>query len=171
MSLPPFQRLLDDHARDVHRFLQATVGREAADDCYQETWLSALAAYPNLTSQSNLRGWLLTIAHRKALDHLRMRERRPVLVADAEGLLPQEADGRPPGPQRQGPAIFDPGQELWDQVRDLPEKQRRAVGMRYLLDAHYREISLAMGISEAAARQNVRAALIRLRKEYSHDLA
>src|SRR5579863_1008930 len=80
VSLPPFQALLDAHGRDVHRFLVATVGRVDADDCYQETWLAALRAYPRLRDASNLRAWVLTIAHRKAIDHLRARSRRAVPV-------------------------------------------------------------------------------------------
>jgi len=48
MDLPPFQTLLDSYSRDVHRFLVANVGRTDADDCYQETWIAALRAYPSL---------------------------------------------------------------------------------------------------------------------------
>src|SRR5262249_41252907 len=73
VRLPPFQTLLDAHGRDVYRFLIASVGRLDADDCYQETWLAALRAYPALRDASNLRSWVLTIAHRKAIDHLRAR--------------------------------------------------------------------------------------------------
>ena len=77
MSLPPFQRFLDEHATDVHRFLVAAVGRHDADDCFQETFVSALRAYPRVRADSDLRAWVLTIAHRKALDHHRGRGRRP----------------------------------------------------------------------------------------------
>ena len=48
VELPPFQALLDAHGRDVHRFLMRDVGPVDADDCYQETWLAALRAYPRL---------------------------------------------------------------------------------------------------------------------------
>src|SRR5436305_10449753 len=65
MTLPPFQDLLDAHGRDVFRFLVATVGTVEAEDCYQETWISALRAYPQLGDRSNLRGWIFTVAHRK----------------------------------------------------------------------------------------------------------
>jgi DNA-directed RNA polymerase specialized sigma24 family protein len=75
MALPPFQALLDAHGGDVHRFLVATVGRSDADDCYQETCLAALRAYPRLGDGRNLRGWIFTVAHRKAIDHARARKR------------------------------------------------------------------------------------------------
>lgn len=157
MALPPFQKLLDAHARDVHRFLIASVGRDAADDCYQETWLSALRAYPRLRSADNLRGWLLTIAHRKAIDHERSRRRAGVPAA----VLPD-------------PGTLDPGIEqidesVWPVVRLLPPKQRMAVALRYALDADYAAVASAMGISEAAARRNVHEGLKRLRMERDLD--
>ncbi|MGH2900912.1 MAG: RNA polymerase sigma factor, partial [Solirubrobacteraceae bacterium] len=81
--LPPFQRVLDAHRDDVLRHLIAMLGRHDADDAFQETFLAALRAYPRLTSDRNLRGWLLTIAHNKALDVHRARRRTPVPVAES----------------------------------------------------------------------------------------
>jgi predicted RNA polymerase sigma factor len=67
MALPAFQSLIDSHGPDVHRFLVAQVGSSDAEDCYQETWIAALRAYPRLAHGENLRGWVLTIAGRKAI--------------------------------------------------------------------------------------------------------
>jgi RNA polymerase sigma factor (sigma-70 family) len=152
MSLPPFQQLIDAHGRDVHRFLVATVGRNEADDCYQETWLAALRAYPRLRDSANLRGWILTVAHRKAIDRIRSRRREAVPVGAV--------------PERGGPATADPEEELWTRVRELPTKQRIAIGLRFIADSAYSEISTTMGTSEEAARRNVHEGLKRLRMEY-----
>ena len=81
--LPPFQTVLDDHAGAVMAILRGAVGREGAEDCFQETFLAALRAYPKLDDDRNLRGWLLTIAHRKAIDHHRANGRRPIPVAES----------------------------------------------------------------------------------------
>lgn len=75
-ALPPFQILLDSYKDDVHRFLTGLVGPVDADDCFQETFLAALRAYPALRNGDNLRSWLLTIAHRKAIDRARRPDRR-----------------------------------------------------------------------------------------------
>jgi RNA polymerase sigma factor (sigma-70 family) len=157
VSLPPFQRLLDAHARDVHRFLVALVGKHDADDCYQETWLAALRAYPRLRDATNLRSWVLTIAHRKAIDHLRSRRRDPLPVSEVPEM-PVSA-----------PGLRD--EELWGRVAQLPPKQRVAVALRYVADAPYEEISVVMGTSEEAARRNVHEALKRLRMEVRDDRA
>ena len=42
-----------------------------ADDAWSETFLSALRAYPTLRPGSNVEAWLVTIAHRKAIDQAR----------------------------------------------------------------------------------------------------
>ncbi len=153
VKLPPFQQLLDAHGRDVHRFLVASVGPMDAEDCYQETWVAALRAYPRLRDASNLRSWILTVAHRKAIDSVRARGRRAVPVADV--------------PERGTLTAPLPDEELWDQVRQLPPKQRTALALRYVADAGYDEISAVMKTSEEAARRNVHEALKRLRTEYT----
>jgi RNA polymerase sigma factor (sigma-70 family) len=155
VRLPPFQTLLDAHGRDVHRFLVASVGRIDADDCYQETWLAALRAYPKLRDASNLRSWIFTVAHRKVIDHARARRRIAVPVAD----VPEPATGGADPPE-----LGDDG--LWSRVRELPPKQRTALALRYVADAGYDEISQVMGTTEDAARRNVHEALKRLRTEY-----
>ncbi len=154
VNLPPFQQLLDAHARDVHRFLVASVGRTDADDCYQETWLAALRAYPRLRDGSNLRSWIFTVAHRKAIDHARSRGRRAVPVPD----VPE------PSPMPAAEPLEE--EDLWSHVRALPTKQRTAVALRYVADADYAEISTVMGTSPEAARRNVHEGLKRLRSEY-----
>jgi RNA polymerase sigma factor (sigma-70 family) len=124
----------------VYRFLVAAVGPQEADDCFQETFLSALRAYPRLRDASNLRGWLYTIATSKAMDHWRASRRRPVPVATPpERPAPERGDGEP---------------ELWRAVAALPPMQRAAVIQRYVLDLPYAEVAVALGCSEEAARAN-----------------
>ena len=150
MNLPPFQRLLDDHAVGLHRYLAAAVGPHDAADCFQETVIGALGSYPSLRDASNLRGWLFTIAHNKVIDHVRSVSRRASPVAE----LPV------------GGAEDDPlDHELWEAVRQLPPKQRAAIAARYVLDLPYAEIGVIADCSETAARQNVRAGLAALREE------
>ncbi len=152
VHLPPFERLVDAHAAELHRFLVGLVGVTEAEDCLQETFMSALRAYPRLRHGENLRAWLYTIAHRKATDAVRRASRRP--ARDLDGIEPiASADAEPP----------DDG--LWRAVRLLPPKQRAAIVQRFALDLAYAEIGERMGTSEEAARQNVSAGLRRLRRE------
>ncbi|HVM11563.1 MAG TPA: sigma factor, partial [Actinomycetota bacterium] len=63
MEVPPFHRFLETHREEVLRFLVGVVGPDEADDCFQETFLAALRAYPRLLDGENLRSWVLTIAY------------------------------------------------------------------------------------------------------------
>jgi RNA polymerase sigma factor (sigma-70 family) len=156
VSLPPFQRLVDDHATELYRFLVGCVGPDLAEDCLQDTLIAALRAYPRLRHAENLRAWLYTIAHRKATDTVRLRARRPRTI---------QLDGIGPSVEPRVPAAEIRDDGLWAAVRELPAKQREAVVHRYVLDLDYRQIAERMGTSSEAARQNVSAGLRRLRIE------
>jgi len=150
VKLPPFQLLLDRHAGELFRFLAASVGPVDAEDAFQETFLSALRAYPKLRDASNLRAWLFQIAHRKAVDVHRARARNPMPVE----VVPEPATS----------AGVEPEPALWRAVRRLPDKQRTAVFLRFAADLDYAQIGAALECSEPAARQNVRAGLATIRK-------
>jgi len=151
-GLPPFERVVALHGPALLRFCAAQVGRERADDCFQETMLAALGAYDGVRDPGAIRGWLFAIAFRKAIDVHRARARAPESVEDFEAL----ADGA-------GPAHRD--RALWARVRALPEKQRQAVALRYLADLSHKEIGEIMNTTDAAARRNVFEGLARLRAD------
>jgi RNA polymerase sigma factor (sigma-70 family) len=151
-ALPPFQTLLERHGDEVLGVLRGAVGRNEADDCFQETFLAALRAYPRLRSAENLRGWLMTIAHRKAIDHHRANGRRPLPVADVPAVA----------------SVLDeplPASDVWDAVGSLPPKQRAAVTLRFAADLPHAEIAAALDCSPEAARRSLHEGIKRLRKE------
>jgi len=153
MALPPFQVLLDRHAEDVWRLLRAMVGAQAAEDCFQETFLAALRAYPRLRPDSSSpRSWLLTIAHHKAIDHIRRTKRERGLAEDPED-------------ERAGDASPAPGSEIWSAVAGLPPRQRAAVALRFIGDLSHREIATAIGCSEEASRRSLHEGLATLRRQ------
>jgi DNA-directed RNA polymerase specialized sigma24 family protein len=173
--LPPFQRFLDEHREEVWRLLVSSVGREQAEDCFQETFIAALRSYERLRSGSDLRAWVLTIAHRKALDAHRSRARAPLPVAQApDSGLPvgaHAANGASaPATGRLGaPPVGERDEQLWSAVRGLPERQRSAVVLRCLADLPHRQIAAAIGCSEAAARRSLHEGLTKLREAMADD--
>jgi RNA polymerase sigma factor (sigma-70 family) len=144
----PFAHVVREHGAAVHRFLVAMTGPERADDCWQETFLAALEAYPTLREPQHVRSWLFSIAHRKAIDSHRVAKRDVPMAEPPEQVAPERAP---------------PNGELWSLVRTLPPKQREAVAHRFAADLSYRDVGRAMGTSEAAARRNVHEALRTLR--------
>jgi RNA polymerase sigma factor (sigma-70 family) len=150
--LPPFERVIDLYGPAVLRFCAARVGSERAEDCFQETMLSALRAYEGVRDADAIRSWLFSIAARKAIDIHRAHAAFPKPVEDLE----------PSADAHAAPALED---EIWARVRALPEKQRQAVTLRYRADLSHREIAEVMQTSEPAARRNVFEGLRRLRSE------
>ena len=148
VRIPPFERLYTDHAGEVLGYLRRVAGPERAEDCFQDTFLRALAAYPRLTSARNLRGWLFTIATRVAIDEQRRRRR---LHAEE---LPEIAvgDSRP---------AYAELEHLTDR---LPPTERAAVVLRYGYDLTYADIAAALGSTEEAARQAASSGVRRLRE-------
>jgi len=121
------------------------LGRDRAEDAYQEAFLKALRAYGNLRNADNLRAWVLTIARRVAVDELRRREATP----------PE------PEPARDERPAYE---ELGELADGLPRKERAAVVLRYGYDLSYAAIGAALGSSEDAARQATSSGIRRLRR-------
>jgi RNA polymerase sigma factor (sigma-70 family) len=150
VPVPAFAVFMEANRAMVYRFLAVAVGPADADDVFQDTFLSALRAYPRLANGERLDRWILRIASRKAIDHHRATARRPVPSAD----LPDAPVASP----------REPDDALWSAVAGLPPKQRVAVVQRHVLDRPYAEIAVSLDCSEEAARASVHEGLKRLRE-------
>jgi RNA polymerase sigma factor (sigma-70 family) len=153
VDLPPFQVFLDEHAERLFKFIAVRVGPAEVEDCFQETVLAALRAWPKLDNDDNLPGWLYTIARRKTVDHHRGRARRPVPLRET----PESTE-----------VLRLPDTDLWDLVRNLPPKQSEAIYHRFVGDLSFNQIGRAMDITEEAARQNVRQGIRKLRTTWKN---
>ncbi len=145
--IPPFERFYDQHSDEVFGLLARRLGRQRAEDAFQETFLRALRAYPALRNGDHLRAWVLTIARNVAIDAFR-REKPQVELEEAVEL-----------PRR--PAYT----EIEHLTDGLPPTERAAVVLRYAYDLPYAAIGAALGSSEEAARQAASTGVRRLRKE------
>jgi RNA polymerase sigma factor (sigma-70 family) len=162
-TLPPFQSLLDEYGSHVLGFLSAMVGPHDAEDCFQETYIAALRAYPKLENGKNLRSWLFTIAHRKAIDHHRARGRRAVPAGSPEEVAGNKASSN----SRPDTTVAGGDPELWEAVAGLPPKQRSAIALRFASDMSYAGIATALDCSQDAARRSVHEGLQKLRGEFA----
>jgi RNA polymerase sigma factor (sigma-70 family) len=150
----PFEKVVAQHGATVLRVCRVVLGPDAADDAWSETFLSALRAYPELPDTANVEAWLVTIAHRRAIDALRAMKRNPLPVE----RLPEVSTG-------QGvPDAGDP--DLWTLVRDLPDKQRQAVAYHYVAGLPHAEIAQILGGTVEAARRATADGIKNLRKNY-----
>lgn len=157
--MKPFEHVVAEHGHTVLRVCRAVVGPVDADDAWSETFLAALRAYPELDDDANLEAWLVTIAHRKAIDITRARQRRPV---PQEFLPERAATNHTPGSE---------DIELWANLTALPAKQRYTVAYHYLAGLPYVEVAAIVGGSAAAARRAAADGIAALRKIYAHNPA
>ncbi|GAA3587735.1 RNA polymerase sigma factor [Klugiella xanthotipulae] len=141
MTKIPFETVVARHGTAVLRVCRAVVGIHDAEDAWSETFLAALRAYPQLPENANLEAWLVTIAHRKAIDIIRGRQRQAHPVAEV-----------PERPSTLGiPGATDA--DLHHAVTRLPTKQRQAVAYHYLGGLPYSEVAEVIGGSAEAARR------------------
>jgi len=145
MATPPFELFYERHRSEVLRLLRSRLGRQRAEDAFQETFLRALQAYRRLDSGEHLRAWVLTIARNVAIDTLRRAK------AESELVETGADDDRPAY------------EELAPLTDGLPPKERAAVVLRYGYDLSYDQIAAALDSSEAAARQAASTGVRRLR--------
>jgi RNA polymerase sigma factor (sigma-70 family) len=154
---PPFEAIVATHGATVLRVARAVLGPPDADDAWSETFLAAMTAYPDLPADANVEAWLVTIAHRKAIDIIRAARRRPLAVGDMpDSAAAEAADARD----------LDRDLDLAAAVARLPDKQRQAVAYHYLAGLRYAQIAELLGTSEAAARRAAADGISRLRRTY-----
>jgi len=157
VRMQPFEEIVAEHGEVVMRVCRALLRPADADDAWSDTFLSALRAYPDLRPDSNVRGWLVTIAHRKALDVIRKSKR-----VDPVAAVPEQSRG--------GDVHELPDDELRDALTALPPKQRAAVVLHYLGDLPYADVAVALDTSAAAARRSAADGIANLRTSYLSNL-
>ena len=117
-TIPPFENFYAEHRDAIFGFLARRLGRPAAEDAFQETFLRALRAYDRLEHGRHLRAWVFTIAARVATDVHRTKSGDEVSLGDERA----SEDSRP--------AYL----ELEHLADELPPAERAAVVLRYGYD-------------------------------------
>jgi RNA polymerase sigma factor (sigma-70 family) len=158
---PPFEAIVSAHGSTVLRVCRAVLGPADADDAWSETFLSAMKAYPDLPAEANVEAWLVTIAHRKAIDVTRAAARRAIPVAETPdtAMSPAAGDAEPDAA------------ELTQALAKLPAKQKQAIAYHYLAGLPYAEVAAILGGSADAARRAAADGIAALRRSYPSPIA
>jgi RNA polymerase sigma factor (sigma-70 family) len=151
----PFEAIVAAHGGTVLRVCRAVLGPADADDAWSETFLSAMKAYPVLPADANVEAWLVTIAHRKAIDVTRAAARRAVPVADPPEQATEDETGG--------------AGDLAQALARLPARQKQAVAYHYLAGLPYAEIAAILGGSTDAARRAAADGIASLRRSYAKE--
>lgn len=115
--------------------------REDAEDIAQEVCIKLATAISGFDGRSAFTSWLYRIVINSVRDRQRQGSRRTKQVAELKHLTT---------------ASIAPGQEeamterqVWDAVRQLPDKQRDAVLLVYAEERPHAEVALIMGTKES----------------------
>jgi RNA polymerase sigma factor (sigma-70 family) len=154
---PTFEAIVAAHGATVLRVCRAVVGTHDAEDAWSDTFLSAMGAYPALAADANVEAWLVTIAHRKAIDITRRAARTAVPMAET--------------PDATSSVDAEPDPDLAAALHDLPPKQKQAVAYHYLAGLPYAEVAEIIGGNVAAARRAAADGIARLRHAYTRTAA
>ncbi len=151
----PFEQAVRQHGATVLRVCRAVLGPGAdADDAWSEAFLALLPSWPSLEGGTNVEAWLVRVAHRKAIDITRRRQRHAVPTDE----LPERVS-----------ALGNPGDgsaAVWESVAALPERQRLAVAYHYFGGLPHAETAALIGGSAAAVRRASADGIRALRRTY-----
>jgi RNA polymerase sigma factor (sigma-70 family) len=152
----PFEAVVAAHGATVLRVCRAVLGPADADDAWSEAFLAAMKAYPGLPADANIEAWLVTIAHRKAIDVTRAAARRAIPLAEIRDTgVTADGDG----------AGLDG--DLTAALTRLPARQKQAVAYHYLAGLPYTDVAAILGGTADAARRAAADGIAKLRRSYS----
>lgn len=137
---------------------------DLAEDVAQEALVEAWRLAPTFsTDRGSARAWVLTLAHRRAVDRVR-REQRQRDHLEREAALNVEPHAAPAQDD-----VVEQAQQEWQSarvraaVRHLSDKQREAIELAYYGGHTQAEVSARLGIPLGTVKTRMRDAMIKLR--------
>lgn len=142
-AISRFDGLYADHERAVRLHLRRFSGEPAVlEDLASQTFLQALTAFGRYEERGQARAWLVRIAHRVGIDHLR---------AASEGELAEDVAEETDGPEVRVLRSFELETVRWA-VAGLSDERRRVVELRFFDGRSVPDTAAVLGKSEGAVR-------------------
>jgi RNA polymerase sigma factor (sigma-70 family) len=149
--------LLDSDRRRLVRAATRLLGPADAEDAVQDAYLRALA--PDTQAPNVAQAWLLTVVRNLAIDRLRRRDWMQQWLAGMDA-----DDATSPSAEMAAALAEETAQALRLLVAHVAPEDGAALLLHEIFEVTHAEIAQASGRSEAASRQQLRRALLRLRQ-------
>ena len=148
----------DQYASFVYGLILRVVrDAKAAEDISQDVFLCLWERPAGFDPDKGaLRTWLGTLAHRRAVDHVRREEAR----RRRDGTVLSRVS-RTPDVEEMALALVT-AERVREALDSLPPEQREAIQLAYFDGKTYREVAVSMGIPEGTAKSRLRLALARI---------
>lgn len=131
----------------------ARAAEDVSQDVFVSVWERPDAFDPH---RGSLRTWLGTLAHRRAVDHVRREEaRRRRAIKDAARPVST------PDVEEMALALVT-AERVRSALDTLPDEQRRAIQLAYFGGKTYRQVAEVLGIPEGTAKSRLRLGLRRI---------
>lgn len=154
--------LVERHASALARFAASCGARDDIDELVQDTFVRAFASIDGFRGESSFRTWLFTIEKRLLMDRRRAERRRPAGVEIAEDDAATDYDAL-------DEMVADEAQlRVRAAIDRLTATQREVFMLRVNEGLSYKEIAVAVGTTEGAARVHYHNAM-RAVKEFLDD--
>lgn len=154
--LDALDELYDLAAADVYSLaLWRSGSAEDAEDVVHDVFVRVAEQGPRLRLIRHPRRWLLTVAHRRAVDVVRSASRRRVETVDEVVFLEAPVAD---------PARAADARRVSRLVGELPEKHREVLLLRHFADCTFADIGRITGVPTFTAASRHRLAVARLRR-------
>ncbi|MGW2177439.1 RNA polymerase sigma factor [Streptomyces sp. NPDC001732] len=157
----------EDAFRTVYRavqprllgYIRTLVGEPDAEDVASESWLQIARDLDRFSGDADrFRGWAARIARNRALDHLRMRGRRPAVGGDESELSERPAESDTADEAIEALAT---GRTM-SLIAQLPQDQAEAVVLRVVVGLDAKSAAQTLGKRPGAVRTAAHRGLKRL---------
>jgi RNA polymerase sigma-70 factor (ECF subfamily) len=140
-------------------YVRTLVGEPDAEDVTSEAWLQIARDLERFTGDADrFRGWAARIARNRALDHIRMRGRRPAIGGDETELTGRAAESDTAGEAIE--ALATDG--AFSLISRLPQDQAEAVVLRVVVGLDAKSAAETLGKRPGAVRTAAHRGLKRL---------
>jgi RNA polymerase sigma-70 factor (ECF subfamily) len=168
-DMAALEQLLSRHQDRVHALCRRITGEdEAGLDATQEALIAIARGVARFDGRSSFSTWVYRVATNAALDEVRRRKRRPVLLSGASSDF-DGSTGRAAGtagppwlvsgvPESDSPDISAAVSERIDldkALRAVPEDQRAAIVLRDLLDFDYSAIAQILDVPVGTVKSRI----------------
>lgn len=156
-----FEQLYDRFARRVHGLVKRivrdpTLSQDTTQEVMTELWRTAARFDPDKGAAAS---WILTLAHRRAVDTVR-REQSSRDRIDRAG---RKNLRRPADTIAEGVVMADEHAEVRDAMDQLTDLQREAIEMAWFDGHTYREVAAKLDVPLGTIKTRMRDGMIRLR--------